>query len=140
MDELTDTDERRPLFSKSGLGCLIVMLVAGGYLYIVYAPSFLAARAQGQVTACKRNMKEIAEQCKLFFQEHDRHVTSLDKLEMKIPKCPVAREDTYSSSYSVGADQSFTLFCQGDHHTAWGRLPENHPRYHSTEGFVEPKK
>lgn len=52
-----------------------------------------------------------------------------------IPRCPVARKDTFSPGYSVGSEfEVFTLTCAGRHHKAVG-LGKGFPRLYSEGGL-----
>ncbi len=103
---------------------------------------FLKARAQGQLTACKSNQKNIGTACEMYSTDHaGRYPASLKQLTPDylrvIPKCPSAGADTYSSHYRKGSKPDrFTVRCWGEHHKLVD-IPANYPMYDSEAGLTE---
>lgn len=133
---------------------VVLLLVVLGFFTVVpimaaiLIPNFIRARAQGQCTACKSNLKNIGTALEMYSTDYEgRYPPSMDCLTRKvgnmgpyltrIPMCPAAQRDTYSSSYQVSsAPDMYTFWCQGENHRAV-RLPANYPAYSAMEGLME---
>lgn len=121
---------------------LLLVLLIVALLAAVIAPNFLRARCQGQSTACKSNLKNIATALEMFSTDHGgRYPALLSELTPKyvksIPTCPSAGKDTYSSSYRVRRDPDyFQICCSGTNHADVG-LASNQPAYDSVQGLIE---
>lgn len=108
----------------------------------VMVPNFVKARGQGQLTACKSNLKNIATASEMYASDYEgRYPKNLGQLTPNylriIPNCPAAQEDTYSAAYqSAASPDRFTVYCSGDHHSQVG-TPANYPQYNSEEGLIE---
>lgn len=100
----------------------------------------MVARAQGQLTSCKSNLKNQATALEMYSTDHEgTYPAGLAELTPNylkvIPNCPAAKRPTYS--YQVHAEPSaFTLFCQGSHHQK-ANTPADYPQYSSLQGLVE---
>ena len=107
----------------------------------ILVPNFVQARSQGQLTACKSNLKNVATAMEMYASDNAGfYPTALAKLTPNylrlIPSCPAGNQDTYSSSLRCAArPDGFTVFCQGSNHSAL--VSENYPQYNSFEGLVE---
>lgn len=108
----------------------------------IAVPNFIRARAQGQVTACKSNLKNIGTACEMYATDHHgRYPTSTadltpDYLKV-IPTCPAAGRDTYSEGFvSHAQPDAYTVVCTGMNHNAVGDGP-NFPQYTSTQGLLD---
>lgn len=118
-------------------------------------PGFIRARSQGQLTACKSNVKNIATVLEMYAYDNDQaYPESLSLLTpnyMKVvPSCPAAGEDTYSRSYvhfrgaprggpsgaPQPADAAYTVVCSGHHHKK-ANVGPNLPQYTSREGLID---
>ena len=110
-------------------------------LTAILVPNFIRARAQGQTTACKSNLKNLGTALEMYSTDNaGRYPTSLGPLTpnylKRMPICPSANSDTYSSSYQFAANpDAYSFFCQGLHHGEAG-LKENFPQYNSYYGLV----
>ena len=110
------------------------------------ASEYEKAHAQGQLTACKSNLKNIATALEMWQSDHDEQcpenlsdITSgpYGGYLKTIPTCPAAREDTYSASYKRSADgKGFEVYCSGEHHRILG-VPKDKPGYDSVRGLIE---
>ena len=110
------------------------------------ASEYEKAHAQGQLTACKSNLKNIATALEMWQSDHDGQCPeNLSDVTAgpyggylkTIPVCPAAREDTYSDSYKRSADgKGFEICCRGEHHRLLG-VPKNKPAFSSTSGLIE---
>lgn len=105
-----------------------------------FAENFVRARALGQLTACKSNLKNIATGLEMYSTDFEgKYPDSLAKLSPDylkvVPDCPAAGSDTYSGSYKVSTSpDTYAFACSGNHH----RQPaENLPAYNSEEGLSE---
>lgn len=134
-----------------------LFLLAGSVL--AQPDGFLKARAQGQLTACKSNEKNIATALEMYASDFQGYYPSnLNKLISKdphlsylrsIPTCPAAGKDTYSATYKYtvakrdpktgkvisGAD-NFSFYCAGHSHKDAGGTP-NKPAYDSMNGLID---
>lgn len=147
----------QPLAKKGMSTCAIIgiiaaaMLVCGifvtGILAAILIPNFMRARAQGQMTACCSNLKNIATGLEMWSTDNQGHYPdTLDQITPNylkvLPTCPAALIETYSSSYTStkpdpekGTADSYRLFCRGSNHSAAG-VPPDYPQYTSTEGCI----
>lgn len=114
---------------------------------MVYIPSNMAgARAQGQLTACKSNLKNIGTALEMWSTDNGgKYPDSMDVLTPDylrvIPACPAADTDTYSATYRKftreGEDyEGYEVYCRGHHHASAG-ADEDYPRYNAYDGLVE---
>lgn len=115
------------------------------------------ARAQGQCTACKSNLKNLATACEMYSTDYNaRYPKSLDLLTknskygpylMSIPTCPAAGADTYSATWTVTAPRRndkgkvvgrdpYNFYCKGHIHKDAGLGP-NLPSYHDEGGLID---
>ena len=118
--------------------------VASGTTAVVAAilvPNFIKARAQGQLTACKSNEKNIATALEMYASDNaGRYPANLEQLTpdylRRLPTCPAAQSDTYSQTYEFSsAPDSYSFYCSGHHHSAAGAR-ENRPAYNAMEGLI----
>ncbi len=128
-------------FRSKGLGNS-GLIVGGSLSAAILVPNFIRARSQGQLTACKSNMKNIGTALEMWATDYlgqypqDLEVLAPDYLRM-IPDCPAAGFDTYSSGYSVSQNRDrFQFYCDGFHHQAAGLAPDR-PSYDSQTGLQE---
>jgi hypothetical protein len=134
------------LINGVGFGQIVQSLAGSVALAPVGAaiviPNFIRARSQGQLTACKSDLKNIGTALEMYSTDYSgRYPTSLSLLTPNylkmIPTCPAAGADTYSASYQVNAKgDGFTVFCSGAHHRAVG-IPADFPQYTSTQGLLD---
>lgn len=109
----------------------------------VAIPSFERARVQGQLTACRSNLRNIGTALEMYSTDAlGRFPTQLSRVApnylQAIPTCPSAGVDTYSPSYeSATTPDVYTVYCKGAHHEAAG-MPADFPLYTSTQGLVAP--
>lgn len=103
-------------------------------------PNFVKARAQGQLTACKSNLKNEATALEMWSTDHNgRYPSKMSELVPDylryIPECPAAGADTYSATYQKSEKpDAYTFFCCGSHHQK-ADVPSNFPQYNSYEGL-----
>lgn len=129
---------------SSGFTLIELMIVIGiiAILAAILVPNFLRARAMGQLTACKSNLRNIATGIEMYAVDNGaRYPGTLAVLTPNylktIPSCPTATVDTYSASFTSGADPDiFNLFCEGSFHIQLS-LPADHPVWNSEVGLIE---
>ncbi len=121
-----------------------VMLVGIGILAAILVPNFIRARSQGQFTACKSNLKNMATALEMWSTDHEgRYPSRLSELTeggqylRMIPTCPAAGIDTYSSTYQAGQDpDQYQVGCSGHNHGGVDAGP-GYPQYNSVSGLNE---
>lgn len=132
---------------KSGGFTLIELMIVIAIIAILAAilvPNFIRARAQGQFTACKSNLKNIATALEMYSTDaQGRYPTTLSKLSddqkylRTIPTCASAGSDTYTAAYKAESNPDrYTVYCAGDNHAAVD-AGTNYPQYNSVAGLVE---
>lgn len=109
-----------------------------GMAAAIVVPNFIKARAQGQWSACKSNLKNLATALEMYATDNKGHypadLTSLTPGYLKmIPVCPGADRESYV--YEVKGE-AFTVTCKGLNHAGIG-VPADHPFYTSTRGLIE---
>ncbi len=87
---------------------LMIVIAIIAILAAILVPNFIRARAQGQLTACKSNLKNIGTALEMYSTDWsgkypDGDVGDLTPNYLKtIPTCPAAGSDTYSDAYESG--------------------------------------
>ncbi|MGE0492296.1 MAG: DUF3352 domain-containing protein [Vulcanimicrobiota bacterium] len=108
-------------------------------MWASFAGGFGGARAQGQYTACKSNLKNIATACEMYSTDWSgRYPTELALLTPNylktIPSCPAAQKDTYTGTYQMGTSpDSYRFACEGNHHS---EVASEDPYYTSDQGLM----
>lgn len=95
---------------------------------------------------CESNLRSISNAIEMYSTDHHgKYPERLEELVPdyipRIPQCPAAGKDTYTSSYSLNKDASgeyYSLFCSGNNHVAAG-LGRNFPRFEYKLGTVKEK-
>ncbi|MGM9999197.1 MAG: type II secretion system protein [Candidatus Bruticola sp.] len=136
--------------SRKGFTLIELMIVIAiiAILAAILVPNFIRARAQGQVTSCKSNLKNIGTACEMYATDNGgRYPQDLNKLTVsaqgqqpylkQIPKCPsTGTSDPYNSYTSSMNPDVYTIFCQGSNHTAAG-CEADYPKFTATQGLIE---
>jgi type II secretory pathway pseudopilin PulG len=117
---------------------IVIAIIA--ILAAILVPNFIRARAQGQVTACKSNLKNIGTALEMYSTDASgRYPTDKTKLTpdylKSIPTCASAGSDTYAYSSASNPD-SYTVYCSGNNHKGVG-APAGYPQYNSIQGLIE---
>lgn len=122
------------------------------FMFCTLVPNFMKARARGQITACKSNLKNLATALEMYSSDNRGHYPeSLDKLIpgnylRKIPTCPSRHfwgRDMSSHDYTyevVSKPANFSMVCKGDHTEAYRGFsgdPHGYPQYQSTTGLLD---
>jgi len=124
------------------LALLMTVIVTGVSLLVL--PRRIRPRAQGMLTACKSNQKNLATALEMYASDFKGHYPArFDLLEgtylKTIPTCPSANFDTYSATYIVTTSPDrFSFYCKGNYHKDALRdldNSENLPSYHSDRGL-----
>jgi hypothetical protein len=114
----------------------------------ILVPNFSHARSQGQLVACKSNLRNIGTALEMYSTDnvgyYPKDLKALEPNYLKhIPQCPACERDSYSESYQVNNQPdhfSYTVCCHGANHSKVG-LAENMPQYNSFQGLItEPHK
>lgn len=138
--------------SRKGFTLIELMIVIAiiAILAAILVPNFIRARAQGQVTSCKSNLKNIGTACEMYATDNGgRYPKELKKLTDKdkngvqpymkaLPKCPSQGSQTpYTTSYESDTNPDvYTVYCSGSNHTAAG-CDKNYPKFTATQGLIE---
>lgn len=126
------------------LGCLLGLGVVGLGLVM---PRGLPARAQGQLTACKSNCKNIATALEMYASDNqglyprDLQQLCQGNYLKVIPTCPTARTMTYSDYRTSPGQGHFSFSCVGNNHAkAYAGFPgpcDNFPQYNDRGGLID---
>ena len=122
---------------------LMIVIAIIAILAAILVPNFIRARAQGQLTACKSNTKNLATSLEMYSTDNSGHypTTNMNLLTPNylkiIPQCPSAQSATYFYSSATIPD-AYTLGCEGTYHTAAGINLANYPQYSSYSGLLVP--
>lgn len=137
--------------SRKGFTLIELMIVIAiiAILAAILVPNFIRARAQGQVTSCKSNLKNIGTACEMYATDNGgRYPKTLDALLdpgtasqpylKQIPKCPSQGTSTpYTQSYKSDSNPDvYTVYCSGTNHTAAG-CEADYPKFTATQGLIE---
>ena len=145
-DEYIERPPGVALFSPLGLAIIagVVLLLAA-----ILVPNFMKARARGQLTACKSNLKNIATALEMYASDNKgRYPVSLDRLTTDpkpylktIPTCPAAGKVTYQDYRFSTKPDAFSFSCCGNNHGAsyngFRADSSNYPRYTAVEGLLD---
>jgi len=135
---------RRPASGFTLIELMIVIAIIA-ILAAILVPNFIRARAQGQVTACKCNLRNISTALEMYATDSGGRYPESGQLAAglvpnfmsTIPTCASAGADTYSAAYEASLNpDSYTVVCGGSNHSGVG-LAANFPQYNGTEGLVE---
>ena len=133
---------------RSGFTLIELMIVIAiiAILAAILVPNFVRARAQGHLTACKSNLKNIGTALEMYSTDHAGRyptgnlgqtlTTGNNGGYLKtIPTCPAAGSDTYVYTSTNNPD-IFTIYCAGSQHTVLD-VSENYPQFNSLQGLIE---
>lgn len=123
--------------------CLLVFLVG-----LLILPNFIRCRNQGQLTACKSNLKNIGTALEMYSTDwsghYPRNLATLTPNYLKtIPECPRAGRATYRLTIGLNAplndgpfEDYYLVECMGESHTNVS-VPANYPKYTGIEGLID---
>lgn len=121
---------------------LMIVIAIIAILAAILVPNFIRARAQGQVTACKSNLKNIGTALEMYSTDssgrYPTTITSLTPNYLKsIPTCASVGTTTYTGGYTSASNpDAYTVVCAGTNHSGVG-AGANYPQYNSTQGLIE---
>lgn len=121
---------------------LMIVIAIIAILAAVLVPNFIRARAMGQLTACKSNLKNLATSLEAYSVDNGaRYPTALVTLTpayiKTLPICPTAGQQTYTASFFSQVDpDTYLLRCEGTFHSSLA-IPTDYPQYDSGRGLVE---
>ena len=125
---------------------LIVVAGIVVFLFCTLVPNFMKARARGQLTACKFNLKNLATALEMYASDNKgQYPKSLDGLIPKnylrrIPSCPSSGTDHDYTYEVVRKPDNFSMTCKGDHANAYKGFdgnPHGFPQYNSEHGLLD---
>ncbi len=130
--------------AKRGFTLIELMIVISiiGVLAAILTPNFIRSRAQGQVTACKANLKNIGTALEMYAHDGGGRfptvITDLTPNYLKmIPTCPSVGYGTYRGGFASASNpDAYTFVCSGDNHAGVG-LSTHYPQYNSAQGLIE---
>ncbi len=128
---------------------LMIVIAIIAILAAILVPNFIRARAQGQLTACKSNLKNIGTAMEMYSTDWSGKYpvgASMPKLTPNylktIPECPAAGSITYkavigSTAYNSPAFQDYYFIsCSTSNHTSVS-VPAGYPQYDGISGLIE---
>ena len=120
---------------------LMIVIAIIAILAAILVPNFIRARAQGQLTACKSNLKNIGTALEMYSTDfagrYPTVSTGLTPNYLKtIPTCASVGSVTYSFSMSSNPDL-YTVVCAPTNHQGAGVTAANYPQYTSVTGLIE---
>lgn len=118
---------------------LITALLAVCMAFFILVPNFLRAKARGQLTACKSNLKNIATALEMYASDHQGYYPEdLEKLTpvylKTIPTCPALGAPAYTNYEVQQVPAEFSFGCVSRKHQ---HAEPGYPRYHSQIGLIE---
>lgn len=134
---------------------LMIVIAIIAILAAILVPNFMKARAQGQLTSCKSNVKNIGTACELYSTDNNGQYpdaitalqggTSGDYMKT-IPVCPASGTKTQKSgdpgdyTYVVNGNFSYYgVYCsKADHTKAAGVTATGFPQFDSVVGLMCP--
>ena len=130
--------------SRKGFTLIELMIVIAiiAILAAILVPNFIRARAQGQVTGCKSNLKNIGTALEMYSTDAGgRFPTALARLTPNylktVPTCPSSGTQSYTGGYNYATNpDAYTVCCAGTNHKAVD-ASANYPQYTSVTGLIE---
>jgi prepilin-type N-terminal cleavage/methylation domain-containing protein len=128
---------------KAGFTLIELMIVIAiiAILAAILVPNFIRARAQGQLTACKSNLKNIGTACEMYSTDFAGRypvggASLLTPNYLKtIPTCASAGSNTYTTAFTATSNpDGYTFYCSGSNHLSANEAA-NYPQYNSTQGL-----
>jgi prepilin-type N-terminal cleavage/methylation domain-containing protein len=118
---------------------LMIVIAIIAILAAILVPNFLRARAQGQLTACKSNMKNIGTAMEMYSSDNQgRYPSALTLITPNylktIPTCASAGASTYSYTYTTVPD-NYTAYCSVSYHA--GMIGAGFPQYDAVQGLYD---
>ncbi len=123
---------------------LMIVIAIIAILAAILVPNFIRARAQGQYTACKSNLKNVATALEMYSTDAAGRypaalitLTNGERYLRSLPTCPSRGTDTYKDVYEAASNpDKYTVYCSGTNHSEVD-AGANKPAYNSTSGLIE---
>ncbi|MFH1453807.1 MAG: prepilin-type N-terminal cleavage/methylation domain-containing protein [Armatimonadota bacterium] len=120
---------------------LMIVIAIIAILAAILVPNFLRARAQGNVTACKSNVKNMGTAQEMYATDNSGlYAATLASLTTPIsylqtlPTCPSS--GAYDLS-TVAGNTAYTVYCSGTVHSGVGGVTSaNQPSFDSSQGLL----
>ncbi len=121
-----------------------ITLVLGAIL----VPNWIRARARGQLTACKSNLKNIGTALEMYSTDWSgKYPTSTSVLTPNylktLPECPASGHNSYRASFGPtaptnvnGYEDYYYVECSGGHHGSVS-ISGDYPAYDGVQGLIE---
>lgn len=123
---------------------LMIVIAIIAILAAILVPNFIKARAQGQLAACKSNLKNIATALEMYATDNDGRYpgaiaigTFTPDYLRTVPTCPAATTTYTYTKNTTGAD-AFTVWCANTtnvHSGVAGITGSSSPYYNSAGGL-----
>ena len=135
--------------NKKGFTLIELMIVIAiiAILAAILVPNFVKARAQGQLTACKSNLKNIGTAEEMYAADHNgRYTPQLTTLTgtngqnqymARVPLCPLVT-NPYTYSAAKNPDW-YGITCTSGNHQQAGMTGIGYPQFDSIAGLVAPQ-
>jgi competence protein ComGC len=128
-------------FFNLSITCFIFGIIS---VFIFFIPNIIKTKVDAEYTVCSCNCKNIGESLHVYQRHHqgnypDKLINLIPTYIDKIPSCPAAKKDTYSSSYTVFNStennmHEYTFYCNGGNHKMI--VSGNFPKYNSKSGLA----
>lgn len=136
---------------------LMIVIAIIAILAAILVPNFVKARAQGQLTSCKSNLKNIGTACEMYAADHNgRYPTQAADLNQpeaantsaylqRFPECPLnannGQEGAYTYDFAQNPDYYIVWCTNGNHAQAGVEFTEgnNWPKFDSQVGLMAPE-
>jgi prepilin-type N-terminal cleavage/methylation domain-containing protein len=128
---------------------LMIVIAIIAILAAILVPNFIRARAQGQLTACKSNLKNIGTALEMYSTDWSGKYPNAGTAVLtpnylkSVPECPATSSNTYTATFGPGAalnvssyDDYYYVECTGQNHDAVS-VTGNYPAYNGIQGLIE---
>lgn len=126
---------------------LLALLGVGTVLGAILVPNFIRARARGQLTSCKSNLKNLGTAMEMYSTDWaGKYPAEIDLLTPNylktLPDCPATGRVTYKLQTGQvvynepGFDDYYFFQCAGENHTSVS-VPPGYPQYDGISGLLE---
>ncbi len=134
---------------KAGCSPLSLIMAFGVVMVLgaILVPNFVRARARGQLTACKSNLKNIGTAMEMYSTDYSGmyppDINYLTPNFLKtLPECPAAGKVTYKAYFGQGPNNHpgfqdyYYVECHGENHTDVA-VKGHYPAYDGISGLFE---
>lgn len=126
---------------------LMIVIAIIAILAAILVPNFLRARNQGQLTACKSNLKNMGTALEMYSTDSSgtypvaiATLTTGGTYLQVLPVCPLAAGAAYgytTTGATAAAPTSYTVSCTGTFHQGVGGCSAaGQPSYDSMQGLL----